>query len=91
MTSAAPASPASAATVARDHAPLLERPGELIVGTNVPYASTHQRGNRSRNIPARTFLPGDEFPVPQVWWDRWLRIANRALVVSIEVLFRQGR
>ena len=65
-------------------------PGELIVGTNVPYATTHQRGDASRNIPARPFLPGDQYPVPQIWWDRWLRAANAALVESVEILFRRG-
>ncbi len=65
-------------------------PGELIVGTNVPYATTHQRGDPSRNVPARPFLPGDNYPVPQIWWDRWLRAANVALVTSIEILFRRG-
>lgn len=65
-------------------------PGELIVGTNVPYATTHQRGDPSRNVPARPFLPGDNYPVPQIWWDRWLRAANAALVSSIQILFRRG-
>jgi len=69
---------------------MLTFPGELIVGTNVPYASTHQRGDASRNIPARPFLPGDQYPVPQIWWDRWLRAANKSLVVAIEILFRRG-
>ncbi len=30
-------------------------PGEVIVGTNVPYAGTHQNG--TRHVPARPFLP----------------------------------
>lgn len=33
------------------------QPGRLQVGTNVPYAATHQFGDPSRNIPPRPFLP----------------------------------
>lgn len=59
-------------------------PGEVTVGTNVKYASTHQHGDSSRNIPARPFLPGDQYPVPSVWWARWLDVANRSLLVFLQ-------
>ena len=62
--------------------------GEVIVGTNVIYASTHQNGDAKRKIPARPFLPDEDHPVPQVWWDRWGRLANKALVASATILFR---
>ena len=65
-------------------------PGEVIVGTNVAYASTHQHGDSGRNIPARPFLPTSATGVPQVWWDRWTAIANKALVASAELLFRRS-
>ncbi|MEL7336645.1 MAG: hypothetical protein AAFN70_10640 [Planctomycetota bacterium] len=38
------------------------RPAGIIVGTNVPYASTHQNGDPKRNIPARPFLPPNALP-----------------------------
>ena len=63
-------------------------PGLVIVGTNVAYASRHQKGGDG--VPARPFLPDDAHPVPQVWWDRWAAIANKALVVSVQILFRQA-
>lgn len=64
--------------------------GEVIVGTNVIYAATHQHGDAGRNIPARPFLPDANHPVPSAWWDRWLRLANKALVVGAEVLYRRA-
>lgn len=64
--------------------------GEVIVGTNVVYARTHQRGDERRRIPARPFLPDETHPVPQVWWDRWVRVANKALVAGAELLFRRA-
>jgi len=64
-------------------------PGQIIVGTNVAYASTHQNGDEGRNIPARPFLPNSATGVPQVWWDRWTAIANKALVASAELMFRR--
>jgi hypothetical protein len=63
------------------------QPGEVVVGTNVLYASTHQHGRGA--IPARPFLPTDKYPVPNVWWDRWLDVANKALVVSLARLIRR--
>lgn len=64
--------------------------GEIIVGTNVKYASTHQHGDASRNIPARPFLPDENHAVPSAWWDRWLRAANQALMVGAEILYRDA-
>ena len=64
--------------------------GQVIVGTNVKYASTHQRGDARRNIPARPFLPDESHPVPQIWWDRWLKLSNKALVVGAELLYRRS-
>ena len=64
--------------------------GEVIVGSNVKYLRTHQRGDPSRNIPQRMVLPDDETPVPQVWWMRWTALADKALVVGAELLYRRG-
>jgi len=66
------------------------KPGEVIVGTTVAYASTHQRGDPDRNIPARPFLPPDGASVPDIWWKRWLAIANKALVASVRALMERG-
>lgn len=49
----------------------------VIVGTNVPYAATHNYGDPSRKIPKREFLPEK---VPQVWLDRWASGTERALI-----------
>ncbi len=71
--------------------------GEVIVGSNVKYFRTHQRGDsgvdkrgRKRNIPQRKVLPDAETPVPRVWWDRWTALANKGLVVGAELLYRRG-
>lgn len=65
-------------------------PGELIVGTNVAYAATHQFGNPSKRIPRRQFLPDDESQVPEVWWEDWLDISVRSLEAGTRLLFSQG-
>ena len=62
--------------------------GEIIVGTNTIYASTHQHG--TEHIPQRKMLPDNETPVPPVWWDRWLNVALQSLIVGVELLFRRG-
>jgi len=53
----------------------------VIVGTNVPYAATHQYGDAKRKIPARPFLPvGD---APQAWQDRWAEAGAQAMAIGI--------
>lgn len=59
----------------------------VIVGTNVIYSATHQYGDRTRNIPARPFLP--ERP-PEVWRQRWLDVALRALDAGARILLSGG-
>ena len=67
------------------------RPGEVIVGTNVEYASKHQKGGKGLlGFPARPFLPDENHPVPQVWWERWEKVANKALVASVAMLYRRA-
>lgn len=62
---------------------------QVRVGTNVPYASVHQHGSRQRNIPARPFIPDEDYPVPEIWWQRWIGVANEALsAVLVRVLSR---
>jgi hypothetical protein len=58
--------------------------GGVIVGSNLPYAATHNYGDPSRNIPARTFLPA---VIPQVWRDRWTRFSGEALVVAARLAY----
>jgi hypothetical protein len=62
-------------------------PGAIIVGTNVAYASSHQRGE---GVPQRKFLPDEQTPVPAVWWDRWKTIVTKGLSASLDILFRQA-
>ena len=62
----------------------------ITVGTNVPYAATHNFGDAERNIPRRQFLPDDANQVPQVWAQRWLDVATGALEVGIEHYFRSA-
>jgi hypothetical protein len=57
-------------------------PGAVIVGTNVEYAGRHQA--------TRPFLPDEERPVPDVWWERWTRVANRAWLASVELFFKSA-
>jgi len=64
--------------------------GQIIVGTNIVYAGTHQHGNEERNIPARPFLPDEQNPVPALWWDRWSGVAVQSLAVAARILFARG-
>jgi hypothetical protein len=57
----------------------------VIVGTNVPYAGIHNNGNASKGIPARPFLPKE---APQVWKDRWSKVAEQAINIAIVLAFR---
>lgn len=61
--------------------------GGIIVGTNVPYAATHNFGDPERNIPQRQFIPAR---VPPAWLDRWARVSGDALVVAAELLYTSG-
>lgn len=60
----------------------------VIVGTTVPYASVHQRGNPAKGIPARPFLPERE--APQVWQERWEKVAAQAIDIAIRMAYQQG-
>ncbi len=56
------------------------QPDGVIVGTNVPYAATHQNGDRKRNIPARPFIPRI---IPDKWQERWTGSVLPALSAAI--------
>ncbi len=58
----------------------------VIVGTNVVYARAHNRGNPSKNLPARQFLPVNG--APQVWLDRWAAVAKNAVNSAIQQALR---
>lgn len=57
------------------------------VGTTVAYAAVHQHGSKKKNIPARPFLPR---VVPASWAARWVKVANRALIVGARLLFQRA-
>lgn len=59
----------------------------VIVGTTVPYAAVHQNGNPAKGIPPRPFLPVQE--APQVWQDRWAKVADQAIGVAIRLAYEQ--
>lgn len=59
----------------------------VIVGTNVPYAATHNYGDPKRNIPKRQFIPQNP---PAVWVERWLNVANDALLAAARYAFQIG-
>ena len=60
--------------------------GDIVVGTNVVYAGPHQHG--TQHIPARPFLPDEDHPVPQSWWDRWLAAGVQALAAGLQRLIQ---
>ncbi len=60
----------------------------VIVGTNVPYARTHNEGDPKRGVPKRQFLPKQ---APQVWLDRWATSTSRAIGSALQLaLARAG-
>ena len=59
------------------------QPGQVIVGTNVVYAATHQRGDADRNIPARPFLP--VAALPAAYWPAIVRALVRGLARAVEL------
>ena len=61
----------------------------VIVGTNVPYAASHNYGDAKRGIPARPFIPKPD-QVPQVWLERWLNAGMQAVAVAIRTSLETG-
>lgn len=59
----------------------------VIVGTNVPYAASHNYGDQKRGIPKRQFLPTDP---PAVWLKRWADVASDALLAGARRAFLMG-
>lgn len=47
--------------------------GTVIVGSKLPYAGAHHRGNPSKNLPARPLWP-DPANLPQEWQDKFMEI-----------------
>lgn len=60
--------------------------GAVAVGTNVLYAATHQHGDKSRNIPARPFLPVKK--LPREWVEDINEAGAIALAETLEQLFK---
>lgn len=52
----------------------------VVVGTNVPYAKTHNEGDRSRGIPARPFIPT---VVPARWIQGWADVGIKAVEFAL--------
>jgi hypothetical protein len=52
----------------------------IVIGTNVPYAASHNYGDPKRGIPKRQFLPE---VVPAVWQERWTGIGMQAVEIAI--------
>lgn len=59
----------------------------VIVGTNVPYAASHNYGDTKRGIPKRQFLPKEP---PAVWLKRWADAASDALLAGARRAFLVG-
>lgn len=57
-------------------------PGAVIVGTNVPYATTHQHGYPARNVPARPMWPADGH-IPDAWWPAIHLAAVRGMIAVV--------
>lgn len=64
--------------------------GSVIVGTNVPYAASHQYGDKKRGIPRRQIFPDNDEQVPDVWWERWLTNGLKALEIGARRLYGGG-
>lgn len=58
--------------------------GGVIVGTNVPYAATHNFGDPNRGIPERRFIPD---PVPDAWLERWGEIVGQAFLAAAQLAY----
>ena len=54
----------------------------IVIGTNVPYAASHNYGDPKRGIPKRQFLPED---APKVWVERWTNVASSALESALRI------
>ncbi|MCI0333550.1 MAG: hypothetical protein L0228_10045 [Planctomycetes bacterium] len=54
----------------------------VIVGTNVPYAASHNYGDAKRGIPKRQFLPE---VLPDVWQERVSDAAAKALAAGMRI------
>ena len=61
----------------------------VIVGSNVPYAATHQYGDQSRGIPARPFLP-DGDSIPPAWEERWANVGLEAVGIAARMAFGEN-
>lgn len=65
------------------------KPGAVIVGTNAPYAVTHQIGDTRRKIPARPFLPvGGK--IPDAYWPAILAASARGVIQALRLIITQG-
>jgi hypothetical protein len=65
--------------------------GQVIIGSNVAYAATHNYGDPKRNIPKRQFLPDEDGGnIPDSWWEDWLDTATLALEEGATLFFQSN-
>lgn len=88
--SAAEPKPSTDAYTPRDGQIFELTPGEVKVGTNVPYAATHQFGDPSRKIPARPFLP-EPAQIPATMRDTYAKLAAAVALLSLRKLLEGHR
>lgn len=61
----------------------------IIVGTNVPYARSHNEGDPKRGIPERRFIPKPD-RIPRVWLERWTEVGMQAVASGLGQALQQG-
>lgn len=59
----------------------------IIIGTNVPYARSHNQGDPKRGIPARPFIPEK---VPDTWLARWAAAGMSAVSNALGQAMARG-
>lgn len=61
----------------------------VTVGTNVPYAGSHNYGDKKRGVPARPFIPPPD-KVPDVWLERMLGAGMGAVGEAVRQSLQRG-
>lgn len=65
-------------------------PGQITVGSNVPYANSHQDGNPAHGLPQRKILPEKDDEIPDDWWENWIDAGQTALSECISDYLQRG-
>lgn len=73
---------------APEHQVVAERSGQLLVGTNVPYAAAHHAPKRKGGVVRRLWPePGR---VPAAWLDYFQRVAQTGVIKAIDTLAKEA-